>query len=130
MKNASSSPCLKARRGFRRSFSMKSVDSGILSKSECFSFQPSELAAKTMKYLTWCGHYFCTNSYFMERDTYPYVLVSFVREGNMNVRYREKNYLIKERRKTPSFRAGDISRKKNLPPVKFFCKVYAEVEQG
>ena len=73
---------------------MKSVDPGILSKSECFSFQPSEVAAKTMKYLTWCGHYFCTNSYFMERDTYPYVLVIFVRAGNMDVRYNGKNYLI------------------------------------
>lgn len=73
---------------------MKSVDPGILSKSECFSFQPSEIAAKTMKYLTWCGHYFCTNSYFMERETYPYVLVIFVREGNMDVRYSGKNYLI------------------------------------
>ena len=54
---------------------MKSVDPGILSKSECFTFQPSEIAAKTMKHLTWCGHYFCTNSYFMERETYPYVPV-------------------------------------------------------
>ena len=73
---------------------MKSVDPGILSKSECFSFQPSEIAAKTMKYLTWCGHYFCTDSYFMERETYPYVLVIFVRNGNMDVRYNGKNYLI------------------------------------
>ena len=73
---------------------MKSVDPGILSKSVCFSFQPSEIAAKTMKYLTWCGHYFCTDSYFMERETYPYVLVIFVREGNMDVRYNGKNYLI------------------------------------
>ena len=73
---------------------MKSVDPGILSHSECFTFQPSEVAAKRMKYLTWCGHYFCTNSYFMERETYPYVLVIFVREGNMDVRYCGKNYLI------------------------------------
>ena len=73
---------------------MKSVDPGILDHSECFTFQPSELAAKTMKYLTWCGHYFCTNSYFMERETYPYVLVIFVRDGNMDVRYCGKNYLI------------------------------------
>lgn len=73
---------------------MKSVDPGILNKSECFSFQPSEIAAKTMKYLTWVGHYFCTNQYFMERETYPYVLIIFVREGHMDVRYGGKNYLI------------------------------------
>ncbi|MBR0289451.1 MAG: AraC family ligand binding domain-containing protein, partial [Selenomonadaceae bacterium] len=41
-----------------------------------------------------CGHYFCTDSYFMERETYPYVLVIFVRDGNMDVRYNGKNYLI------------------------------------
>ena len=73
---------------------MKSVDPGILNHSECFSFQPSEVAARTMKYLTWCGHYFCTSSYFMERETYPYVLVIFVRDGHMDVRYCGKNYLI------------------------------------
>lgn len=73
---------------------MKSVDPGILNHSECFSFQPSEVAARTMKYLTWCGHYFCTSSYFMERETYPYVLVIFVRDGHMDVRYCVKNYLI------------------------------------
>ena len=73
---------------------MKSVDPGILNHSECFSFQPSEVAARTMKYLTWCGHYFCTSSYFMERETYPYVLVIFVRNGHMDVRYCGKIYLI------------------------------------
>ena len=30
----------------------------------------------------------------MERETYPYVPVIFVREGNMDVRYCGKNYLI------------------------------------
>ncbi|MBR1646737.1 MAG: hypothetical protein IJ685_08170 [Selenomonadaceae bacterium] len=39
-----------------------------------------------------------------------------------------KNY--QPRRKTLSFSYGDIRRKKHLPPVKFFCKLCAEVEQG
>ena len=75
---------------------MKSVDPGILDHSVCFTFQPSEFAMKNMKYLTWCGHYYCTRRYFMERDTYPYNLLLYVKNGNMDVRYGEKSYMLKK----------------------------------
>ena len=75
---------------------MKSVDPGILEQSVCFTFQPSEFALKNMKYLTWCGHYYCTSRYFMERDTYPYNLLLYVKKGNMDVRYNNKSYLLKK----------------------------------
>ena len=75
---------------------MKSVDPGILDHSVCFTFQPSEFAKKNMKYLTWCGHYYCTRRYFMERETYPYNLLLYVKKGNMDVRYNNKTYLLKK----------------------------------
>lgn len=75
---------------------MKSVDPGILGKSVCFTFQPSDFARKYMKYLTWCGHYYCTDRYLMQRETYPYLLLLFVRHGQMDVRYLHKEYLLEK----------------------------------
>lgn len=75
---------------------MKSVDPGILSKSVCFSFTPSELAKKLYFYPTWCGHYYCDENYFMKRLTYPALLVVFIREGTMHVEYRNKCFDAKK----------------------------------
>lgn len=71
---------------------MKSVDPGILEKSSCFSFTPAVTAKQMLFYPTWCGHYYCTERYFMRRDTYPALLVIYVRAGVMRVSYRGKNY--------------------------------------
>lgn len=69
---------------------MKSVDPGILSKSVCFSFTPSELAQKLFFYPTWCGHYYCTKNYFMKRQTYPPLLIIFIRAGKLHVEYEHQ----------------------------------------
>lgn len=66
---------------------MKSVDPGILDKSVCFSFTPSDLAKKLYFHPIWCGHYFCTSNYQMKRDYYPPLLVAFIREGKFHVEY-------------------------------------------
>ena len=68
---------------------MKSVDPGILAKSVCFSFTPSELAENLYFYPIWCGHYFCTANYYMKRDSYPPLLVAFIRKGQFHVEYEE-----------------------------------------
>ncbi len=67
---------------------MKSVDIGVLPNSICFSFTPPEMARHLYFYPTWCGHYFCTSRYYMKRDSYPPLLVIFVRKGVLNVEYR------------------------------------------
>lgn len=72
---------------------MKSVDPGILPQSICFSFTPSESAKKMLFYPTWCGHYYCTNQYFMRRPSYPALLLFYIRSGTMNVTFREKDYV-------------------------------------
>ena len=73
---------------------MKSVDPGILSHSVCFTFQPNDFQKAHLKYMTWCGHYYCTARYYMERDTYPYLLLLFVRAGEMDVRYEGRHHLL------------------------------------
>ena len=69
---------------------MKSVDPGILPQSICFSFTPSELAQKLYFYPTWCGHYYCTDNYFMKRETYPPLLIVFIREGELHVAFQNQ----------------------------------------
>lgn len=67
---------------------MKSVDTGVLAKSVCFSFTPPELAKKLYFYPTWCGHYYCTENYYMKRDSFPPLLIVYVREGIFHFEYR------------------------------------------
>lgn len=73
---------------------MKSVDPGILDQSVCFVFQPIDFMKNTLKYLTWSGHYYCTERYYIERESYPYLLILFIREGKMDVQYDERKYVI------------------------------------
>lgn len=75
---------------------MKSVDIGVLPKSICFSFTPPETARQLYFYPTWCGHYFCTSRYYMRRNSYPPLLVVYVRKGIFNVEYRGERKQAKE----------------------------------
>ena len=75
---------------------MRSVDPGILPHSVCFSFTPPEIAKELLFYPTWCGHYYCTSNYFMKRESYPPLLVVFVREGVFRVEYRGEQKLAKQ----------------------------------
>lgn len=68
---------------------MKSVDTGVLAKSVCFSFTPSELAKQLYFYPTWCGHYYCNGNYFMKRESFPPILIVYVREGMFHFEYRD-----------------------------------------
>ena len=69
---------------------MKIVDPGVLDKSTCFQFTPTKTAENLFFYPVWCGHYFCTQNYFIKRSNYPPLLVAYIRKGYFNVEYREK----------------------------------------
>lgn len=71
---------------------MKSVDTGVLSNSVCFSFTPSELAKELYFYPTWCGHYYCTKNYYMKRESFPPLLIVYVRNGTFRFEYRGMSY--------------------------------------
>ncbi len=71
---------------------MKSVDPGIHAQSVCFSFTPSEQARELYFYPTWCGHYFCSQNYFIRRETYPPILIAYVRKGQFHVEYRDQAF--------------------------------------
>lgn len=71
---------------------MKSVDSGVLEQSVCFSFTPSALAEQLYFYMTWCGHYYCTSKYMFKRDFYPPLLVMYIMEGTMHVQHMDRTF--------------------------------------
>ena len=81
----------KKRRG-----NLKSVDPGILPQSICFAFTPPEVARELFFYPTWCGHYYCTVNYFMKRESYPPLLVVFVRKGQFLVEYRGEHHAAEQ----------------------------------
>lgn len=64
---------------------MKSVDPGVLPQSACFAFSPSSGQRELCFYPTWCGHYFCTADYFKKRQSYHYLLLLYIREGELHV---------------------------------------------
>lgn len=71
---------------------MKSVDTGVIDHSVCFSFTPSALAEQLYFYMTWCGHYYCTSKYMFRRDYYPPLLVMYIREGTMHVEHMGRKF--------------------------------------
>lgn len=75
---------------------MKSVDTGVLARSVCFSFTPSDTARQLYFYPTWCGHYFCTGRYFMRREYFPPLLVAYIREGTLHVEYEGETFDAKK----------------------------------
>ena len=71
---------------------MKITDHGVLPQSNCFSFTPNDTARQMLCYPTWCGHYYCTNEYRIDRSGYPSVLLMFMQHGTMRFHFRSKDY--------------------------------------
>lgn len=71
---------------------MRSIDPGILPQSVCFPFTPPDLAKKMLFYATWCGHYYCTKNYCIDRETYAPLLLVYVRDGVFHMRYRGERF--------------------------------------
>lgn len=71
---------------------MKATDLGVLSYSFCNSFTPSALAQRMLFYLTWCGHYYCTAQYKIQRESFPAILLAYVCHGTLHVKYGETEF--------------------------------------
>ena len=74
---------------------MKTNEPGILPQSISFSFTPSEIAKKLYYYPTWCGHYYCNSNYFINRYTFPDILIAFIINGTFQVKYRKHSFEAK-----------------------------------
>ena len=73
---------------------MKSVfenlTAGVYKKSVEHAFLPPKLAEELLFYPTWTGHYYCSENYYIRRETYPTLLLMYVVEGMFHVEFRDK----------------------------------------
>lgn len=74
---------------------MLSKEPGNLSGSHYYFFTPSENARQYLYYLIWAGHYFCQAGYDIRRDTFPYLLIVYVRRGHMILDYENQHHVVK-----------------------------------
>jgi AraC-like DNA-binding protein len=74
---------------------MLSKEPGNLSGSHYYFFTPSEDTLKYLYYLIWAGHYFCQFGYDIRRDTFPHLLLVYVRSGEMILDYENRHYVLK-----------------------------------
>lgn len=71
---------------------MKNYEIGILPESTCYSFSPSAEERKLFYYMFWCGHFFCDSDYYVKRETYPPLLLIYVRAGGIHLHLDHKTY--------------------------------------
>ena len=71
---------------------MQIFEVGVLPQSKFFFFSPTEKAKKLFYHQTMCGHFFCTDEYYIKRDSFPPLLLTYVVSGNMNLELGDKTY--------------------------------------
>ncbi|MGN0447673.1 MAG: AraC family transcriptional regulator [Acutalibacteraceae bacterium] len=60
---------------------MKSIEPGVLDKSEVYFSTPSQTAKKLYYYPISAGHYFCVKGYHLIRENFDSVLITHILEG-------------------------------------------------
>lgn len=64
---------------------MKTYEVGVLPQSTFFFFSPNEQAMELFYYQTMCGHFFCTEEYYIKRETFPPLLLVYVCRGALHL---------------------------------------------
>ena len=67
---------------------MNCTEPGCLPGSYYYFFSPSEQAQELFYYPVWIGHYFCTQGYCIDRQSYPQMLLAYVHSGEFHIKYR------------------------------------------
>ena len=67
---------------------MNCTEPGCLPGSYYYFFSPSEQAQELFYYPVWIGHYFCTQRYCIDRQSYPQMLLAYVHGGEFHIKYR------------------------------------------
>ena len=67
---------------------MNCTEPGCLPGSYYYFFSPSEQAQELFYYPVWIGHYFCTQGYCIDRQSYPQMLLAYVHGGEFHIKYR------------------------------------------
>ena len=73
---------------------MKTYEIGVLPESEWFFFSPAEDTRQMFYYHTMCGHFYCNRDYYIKRDTYPPLLLVYVKAGTFCLELSGKQYEV------------------------------------
>ena len=70
---------------------VQELESGVLPQSQNFTFAVplQKKEAELFYYISWCGHFYCTEKYFQKREHYPYCLIMYVQRGKFHREYRD-----------------------------------------
>lgn len=64
---------------------------GVAKGSHYYFFTPSETIKRHYYHLICCGHYYCNGDYSIKREYFPYLLLMYIRSGELHVTYRDKS---------------------------------------
>ena len=65
---------------------------GILPQSTGVNFTPPKPAASLFFHVTHCGHLFCSREYYIKRDSFPPLLLAYIRAGTLCVETGGQHY--------------------------------------
>lgn len=71
---------------------MQTFEVGVLPQSKFFFFSPTEKTQKLFYHQTMCGHFFCTDEYYIKRETFRPLLLVYVCNGNFNLELGDRSY--------------------------------------
>ena len=71
---------------------MQVYEVGILPQSVGFSFSPSPQVQKNYYYQIWIGHYYCSDEYYIKRESFPPLLLVYVCHGTFHLELEKKKY--------------------------------------
>lgn len=74
---------------------MKSVEIGVLKKSDFFFSSPSATAKNLYYYPTSAGHFYCVKNYHLIRENYNSILITHIVEGTFSFIVDKKEYTAK-----------------------------------
>lgn len=71
---------------------MRNFEIGILPQSCYFAFSPNAQTKTLFLYPTMCGHLYCSDDYYIKRDTFPPLLLVYVCQGTFHLELGEQIY--------------------------------------
>ena len=74
---------------------MYANEKGVLDNSYAFFHTPGNLAKSIFFYIKCAGHFYCDNTYCVERDNHNSYLLMYIKQGSGSVYYNNKTFNVK-----------------------------------
>ena len=71
---------------------MQTFEVGVLPQSNFFFFSPTAQTQSLFYYQTMCGHFYCTEEYYIKRESFPPLLLVYVCAGRFCLELTDASY--------------------------------------